>query len=137
MGLPTAARLLPYLVLALLAVGCSAGDGRDRARDNATPDTGTSVPPSTASPSPSTTTPPSPTTPPSEALEKIRIVGEVVSTGDCVVVRDDNAITWTITGGGAARLDRGARVRVTGAPDLRAEGCGGPLVRAVTIVVEG
>ncbi|GAA1912317.1 hypothetical protein [Nocardioides hwasunensis] len=85
--------------------------------------------PPTASPSAGATTPPS------EGLQKIRVVGEVVQTGDCVVVRDDNATTWTIEGEGADGLSPGDRVSVTGAPDLTATGCGGPLVRARTISV--
>ncbi len=88
-----------------------------------------SAPPSTDEPSTAVTTPPS------EALQKVRVVGEVIEVGDCVVVEDDNAITWTITGERSGELELGARVQVTGTPDLRTQGCGGPIVRARTIVV--
>jgi hypothetical protein len=77
------------------------------------------------------------TTPPSEGLQKVRVVGEVVEVGDCVVVRDDNAITWTITGKLAPDLVSGDRVAVTGAPDLAALGCGGPVVVAATVRLLG
>jgi hypothetical protein len=67
----------------------------------------------------------------------VRVVGEVVQVGDCVVVRDDNDITWTISGELATDLEIGDRVQVTGAPDLAALGCGGPVVRAVRIAPAG
>lgn len=123
--------------------------------DPSTSPTSTDPDPSGTSPTPSSTSTPEPTgtataatptptpdpttttTPPSGALERIRVVGEVVSGGDCVVVRDDNGITWTVTGEGAEKLASGARVQVTGTPDLRATGCGGPLVTARTITVLG
>lgn len=76
-----------------------------------------------------------PTVPPSGALQKVRVVGEVVQVGDCVVVEDDNATTWTITGDRARELVAGDRVAVTGTPDLTATGCGGPLVQATRITV--
>lgn len=74
-------------------------------------------------------------TPPSEGKQKIRVVGEITRTGECVVLRDENAITWTIAGEKTAQLQVGDRVRVTGAPDLGTTGCGGPLVRATDITV--
>ncbi len=77
------------------------------------------------------------TTPPSEALQKVRVVGEVVEVGECVVVRDDNAITWTITGDPATALVLGDRVQVTGTPDLVAPGCGGSVVVAARVTVLG
>lgn len=108
------------LVLAVLLTLSAAGCGGQGQGGSATP-----------SPSPSATTPPS------EALQKIRVVGEVVEVGDCVVVRDDNAITWTITGEPAGALVLGDRVQVSGAPDLVAEGCGGPVVVAARVTVLG
>jgi hypothetical protein len=75
------------------------------------------------------------TTPPSEGLQKVRVVGQVVEDGDCVVVRDDNQITWTIAGDLAADLVLHDRVQVTGAPDLRATGCGGSVVTATSVRV--
>ena len=131
----TTVRAVPCLVVALLVLGgCATGGDHDAAGGTGSaPDTEGSVGPTpTPSPSPSRGS----TTPPSEAMEKIRVVGVVVSTGDCVVLRDDNGITWTVTGSGTAQLEAGVRVRVTGTPDLRAEGCGGPLVRAAAIAVE-
>lgn len=86
-------------------------------------------------PTPTATPTSGTTTPPSEGLEKIRVVGEVVQVGDCVVVRDDNATTWTVTGAQSAELRMGSHVQVTGAPDLTATGCGGPLVLAAAITV--
>lgn len=115
------------VVLVASASGCDGG-GDVSATDPAT--TGTPTPPSTE---PSTST----TTPPSEGLEKIRVVGEVVEVGDCVVVRDDNDLTWTIAGDLAPDLVSGDRVQVAGAPDLAAEGCGGPIVLATRITVLG
>lgn len=117
-------------------------DGGTDPSPSATPTpSSTSTPePGGTTPTPTTTPTPDPTattTPPSGALERIRVVGEVVSGGDCVVVRDDNGITWTVAGDGAERLAPGARVQVTGTPDLRATGCGGPLVTARTITVLG
>jgi hypothetical protein len=76
-----------------------------------------------------------PTVPPSGALQKVRVVGVVVQVGDCVVVEDDNATTWTITGDRSRDLVEGDRVAVTGTPDLTATGCGGPLVQATRIRV--
>ncbi|MBS2940278.1 hypothetical protein KDN32_21290 [Nocardioides sp. J2M5] len=70
----------------------------------------------------------SPTKPPSEGLEKLRVVGLVVEVGDCVVVRDDNGTTWTMTGDRAGDLTLDERVQVTGTPQLAATGCGGPPV---------
>ncbi len=123
-------------LLVLLGAGCTDGGSTTAARD---PDAGT---PRTSSPtSPAPSTPPGPsgsaTTPPSEGLEKLRVDGEVVQVGDCVVVEDDNATTWTIIGEQAGGLVLGARVQVTGAPDLTALGCGGPVVRASRIAVVG
>lgn len=105
------------LVLVLAVSGC--GERTDVS----------TIDPTTPAPTSSTTTPPS------EGLEKIRVVGQVIEDGDCVVVRDDNQITWTITGGPADELVLHDRVQVTGAPDLAAEGCGGPVVVATSVKV--
>ena len=100
------------------------------------PDVSTSDPGSSAEPAkPSTEPTAGTTTPPSEGLQKVRVVGQVVKDGDCVVVRDDNLITWTIAGDLAADLVLHDRVQVTGAPDLRATGCGGPIVTATSVRV--
>ncbi len=119
------------VLLVLSVAGC--GD-RDASPTDASP---TDTSPTDASPTDDPTDEPSTavTTPPSEALQKVRVVGEVIEVGDCVVVEDDNAITWTITGERSGELELGARVQVTGTPDLRTQGCGGPIVRARTIVV--
>lgn len=77
----------------------------------------------------------SPTTPPSEGLEKLRVVGEVVGVGDCVVVRDDHGTTWTVTGDDVEKLVLHDRVQATGTPDLTATGCGGPLVAVTRLTV--
>ena len=100
------------------------------------PDVSTSGPGSSAGPAkPSTEPTTGTTTPPSEGLQKVRVVGQVVEEGDCVVVRDDNRITWTIAGDLAADLVLHDRVQVTGAPDLGATGCGGPIVTATSVRV--
>ncbi|WP_165355081.1 DUF5818 domain-containing protein [Nocardioides oleivorans] len=114
---------LASAALVMLTAGCGSDEGPERAAEPATPTSSATTPSSSSST----------TTPPSEGLQKTRIVGEVVEDGDCVVVRDDNATTWTIAGDGAADLVVGDRVAVTGAPDLAATGCGGPLVRATSI----
>jgi hypothetical protein len=57
-------------------------------------------------------------------------VGRVTAVGDCVVVRDDNGTSWTITGPLASELVLHDRVQVTGTPDLTSLGCGGPVVQA-------
>lgn len=119
--------LLPAALLVLGLSGC--GGGTDMSATDP-PTTGAT---SGSAGEPSTGT----TTPPSEGLQKVRVVGEVVEVGDCVVVRDDNALTWTIVGDLAPSLAKGERVQVTGAPDLTAEGCGGPVVRAVRVAVVG
>lgn len=114
-----------------LAAGCgdqdSAGPADSPAGDATVAPSGTSAPAPTATPTRE------PTVPPSGALQKMRVVGEVVQVGDCVVVEDDNAVTWTISG--ATGLVVGERVAVTGTPDLTATGCGGPLVDAVRVTV--
>ncbi|WP_110241785.1 DUF5818 domain-containing protein [Nocardioides gilvus] len=91
----------------------------------------------TEEPRPTTSTPTRSRTwtPPSEGKQKIRVSGEIIRTGDCVVVRDDNSITWTLTGDQTKDLEVGDRVRVTGAPDLGAKACGGPLVRTTSVTV--
>ena len=99
-------------------------------------DEGSNSPDRAAEPtSTSTTTQPTtpPTKPPSEALEKVRIVGEVVQDDDCVAVEDDNGTTWTIAGDAASGLRVGDRVQVTGTPDIAAMGCAGPLVKATRV----
>ncbi|NYE38941.1 hypothetical protein F4692_004096 [Nocardioides cavernae] len=115
----------------LLGAGCG-----DRDPDEPTPGTRASQTPAQTPAQTPTQTPTQTqgqTTPPSEGLQKVRVVGVVERTGDCVVVRDDNDITWTIAGADAKDLPAGERVAVTGAPDLAATGCGGPLVRATSV----
>jgi len=126
------------LLLAVSVSGC--GDREPSGSDPTTEPSATepttqptTQPPAEPTEEPTTGT----TTPPSEALQKVRVVGEVVLIGDCLAVRDDNAITWTITGGPAADLVPGDRVAVTGAPDLAATGCAGPVVRARVVRVLG
>lgn len=122
------------IVAAVLSVAGCGDEPRDVALqpDGPAPTTATSEPvPSATAPSGST----SPTTPPSEGLQKVRVVGQVVQDGDCVVVEDDNGTTWTIGGPHAGEATLHARVQVTGAPDLTATGCGGPLIEAVTVTV--
>ena len=121
-------RLLSVLLAAaaVLSVAGCGDDGRDVVLQPDGP------PPSSATTSTSRT---SPTTPPSEALQKVRVTGQVIQDGDCVVVEDDNGITWTIAGDLAADLELRARVQVSGTPDLTATGCGGPLIHAVTVRV--
>ncbi|MGN0064846.1 MAG: hypothetical protein ACI379_11435, partial [Nocardioides sp.] len=112
--------------LLLLAVGgCGDEDPGTAGRTTPTPE-------STSTPPTSTRTNP-PTTPPSGPAQKVRVTGEVVRTGDCVVVRDSNGITWTVQGAGAEKLTEGESVLVVGAPDLTATGCEGSLVRATRI----
>lgn len=118
------------LTLAALLALSTAGCG-DQEQDGSATEPVTK--PTTRSSSPSS----SPTTPPSEALQKIRVAGEVVEVGDCVVVRDDHTITWTITGDLAADLVLGDRVQVTGTPDLVTLGCGGSVVTAARVTVLG
>lgn len=118
------------VLLSLSAAGCG-----DRGPDASAVDP--AAEPTTASPSGTTTPTAEPTTPPSEALQKVRVVGEVIEDGDCVLVRDDNAITWTITGDLASDLVVGDRVQVTGSPDLVALGCGGSVVIAARVTVVG
>ncbi|MCW2738797.1 hypothetical protein [Nocardioides sp.] len=127
---PRASAVVTTAVLVLLVAGCADGGGSTTAEDPEG-DTPRSSSPTTSSPPP---TPP-PTTPPSDGLQKLRVVGEVVQVGDCVVVEDDNATTWTIVGEPATGLVLGDRVQVTGAPDLTALGCGGPVVRASRVTV--
>ena len=130
--------LVLAVLLSLSIAGCGdpGGSASDRGAEPTTPSV---TPPSTTA-SPSSTASPSPTgatTPPSGALEKVRVVGEVVEVGDCVVVRDDNDTTWTIAGDLASTLVTGDRVQVTGAPDLVATGCGGPVIKAARVAVVG
>ncbi|WP_210650946.1 hypothetical protein [Nocardioides sp. SYSU D00065] len=124
--------VLATALLALVVTGCGAGE---RATEVATDARDLS----TASLEPTTLSQPTQgtTVPPSEGLEKVRVVGEVAQVGNCTVVEDDNAITWTITGDRAASLEVGDRVQVTGTPDLVALGCGGPVVRASVVTVVG
>lgn len=130
---PTHMRPLTATTAALLLLLLGACGNRDRAASGTEEPT---VTPTATSSTPTVTEPTATTTtPPSEGLEKIRVVGEVVQVGDCVVVRDDNATTWTVTGEQSAELRMGSRVQVTGAPDLTATGCGGPVVLAATITV--
>ncbi len=133
--MPRRTLLTLVVLLALSTAACGDRSLGDRATESA-PEPGT---PSATTPpeaTPSATTP-SATTPPSEALQKIRVVGQVIEVGDCVVVRDDNEIAWTISGDLAADLVLGGRVQVTGAPDLVAPGCGGSVVTAARVVVLG
>lgn len=129
--LGTALRSTVVCSLLLLTAGCADGDPVDpptsaqEAREPAEEPAQTQTP----VPSPSA----GQTTPPTDGLQKLRVVGVVERSGDCVVVRDDNGTTWTITGVPAKDLPTGARVAVTGAPDLAATGCGGPLVRATRV----
>jgi len=135
---PVLATVLATVVLALMVTGCGAGEPTAEVATDA----GGSSTPSPTSPEPTTLSQPTQptqgtTVPPSEGLEKVRVVGELVQVGDCTVVEDDNAITWTITGDRAAGLEAGDRVQVTGTPDLTALGCGGPVVRASVVAVVG
>ena len=121
-------------VLVLSVSGCGGGSDVSATDPGSSPEPTTSAPAEpTTQPSPTPST--SATTPPSEGLQKVRVVGRVVQVGDCVVVRDDNGITWTISGGLAAELVLDDRVQVSGAPDLRATGCGGPVVEARSVAV--
>lgn len=124
-------RLLPVL-LVVAAVLSVSGCGDDPRAVDLQPD---GPPPRSATSPPNPTSPTSPTTPPSEGRQKVRVVGQVIQDGDCVVVEDDNGTTWTIGGPYAAEATLHARVQVTGAPDLTATGCGGPLIRATTVTV--
>lgn len=127
-------------VLTCVLLVPTAGCGQDGGQDSVATES-----PTSSSPSPSTpeSTMPSPTdrpdgqqtTPPSEGLQKTRVVGQVAEIGDCVVVRDDNGTTWTITGPLAADLVLDDRVGVTGTPNIAAMGCGGPVVEASRIDV--
>ena len=132
--------LLPVLLLGVL-LGATAGCGPTDAPDDGS--VSESVPPrDDAAPTPTLTpaaTPPAspPTTPPSEALQKVRVVGELVSVGECVAVRDDNGITWTLRGAALDGLSMGERVQVTGAPDLSGDSCGGPVVKVQALRVLG
>jgi hypothetical protein len=104
-------------------------------------DEGSEYPDLSDGPPPTSTTPSEPTSQstsqppstPSEALEKVRVVGEVVQDGDCVAVEDDNGTTWTIAGEAAAGLVAGDRVQVTGTPDIAAMGCAGPLLKVTRV----
>lgn len=117
------------------ACGTQDGSGRDTGTDpgGTTPGRSTSTTTPTSTPTTAPSTPPTdqPTTPPSGQLEKVRVVGRVTGVGDCVVVRDDNGTTWTITGPLASELVLRDLVQVTGTPDLTAMGCAGPVVQAV------
>ncbi|WP_162794371.1 hypothetical protein [Nocardioides houyundeii] len=130
----TSAHVMLLVALLLLGTACGTdrppGGGADGAPD-ATGDT-TTPEPTTPGPATGPGTPSGrPTgrsTPPSEALQKIRVVGRLVSVGACVAIRDANAISWTLRGARTEGLAVGDWVQVTGAPDLRGEGCGGPVV---------
>ncbi len=81
-------------VLACSVLACATGCGDDPRDVVLQPD---GPPPSATTgastrPAPTTADAPtdSPTKPPTEGLEKLRVVGQVVEVGDCVVVRDDN-----------------------------------------------
>ena len=117
-------RSVAAAVLVLSVSGCGGG-----------PDVSAPDPTTSAGPAEPTGPTSGITTPPSEGLQKVRVVGEVVEVGDCVVVRDDNDITWTIAAGPAVDLVRGDRVQVTGVPDLSGTGCGGPVVTATRVTV--
>jgi hypothetical protein len=119
------------LALLALAAGCGEQDSGGATPTSTPTQTATETPTQT----PTQTQTRAPTTPPSEGEEKIRVVGQVAEIGDCVVVRDDNEITWTITGEHVDELRLHDRVQVTGAPDLTATGCGGPLVQATDVTV--
>jgi len=114
-------------VVLLSACGTQDSSGREPRTDPDGPAPGRSS--STTTPTGTPTA--EPTTPPSGQLEKVRVVGRVTGVGDCVVVRDDNRTTWTVTGPLASELVLHDRVQVTGTPDLTAMGCGGPVVQAV------
>ena len=118
-------------VMLLSACGTQDGSGRESATDpdGTTPGRSSSTTTPTSTPTDEPTD--QPTTPPSGQLEKVRVVGRVTGVGDCVVVRDDNRTTWTITGPLASELVLHDRVQVTGTPDLTAMGCAGPVVQAV------
>ena len=134
----TFATFAAVLTAVLLTAACGTQDGGGTTASDSSapgPDAGTGDPPSSPPSTPSSNPATPPTTPPSGQLEKVRVVGEVIGTGDCVVVRDDNQITWTITGPKASSLVLHDRVQVTGVPDLRALGCGGPVVQAVVTSV--
>ncbi|WP_110180567.1 hypothetical protein [Nocardioides solisilvae] len=130
--------LLPLLLAAALA-GCGEeepGDAPDVGRET------TSVSPTpTPTPSPSPSSSPGDTTgtPPTEALQRIRVVGEVVEVDPdrgCAVVRDDNEIPWTLVGEGVTELAPGDRVTAVGAPHLAvpapSQRCGDGSVVAVS-----
>jgi hypothetical protein len=118
-------------VMLLGACGTQDGSGRDSGTDPDGTTPGRSTSTSTPTSTPTTTPTDQPTTPPSGQLEKVRVVGRVTGVGDCVVVRDDNGTSWTITGPPASELVLRDRVQVTGTPDLTAMGCAGPVVQAV------
>lgn len=120
---------LTVLLLVLTACGSTTSDGG--------PSTGGSDPEATASGTPTPTPTPSRPTDPSEAAKKVRVVGEVVTDGDCVSVRDANDVTWTLAGAGTQALRVGDRVQATGTPDIRATGCNGPLITVRTMRVLG
>lgn len=121
--------------LLVVTAGCGEQEGADA--PGAVTDAPTTSTPTTSTPTTGPTDPPDgqQTTPPSEGLQKTRVVGRVDEIGDCVVVRDDNGTTWTITGPLSADLVLDDRVGVTGTPDIAATGCGGPVVEASRIDV--
>ena len=123
------------LALLVLTAGCGEQDSGGEPSTSTPTSTPTSTATSTPDTTPATPGTEAPTTPPSEGKEKIRVVGQVAEIGDCVVVRDDNDITWTVTGEHAGELRLHDRVQLSGAPDLAALGCGGPVVQAVDVTV--
>lgn len=127
--------------LLVVLTACGTDDGApDVGRESSEPSgpATTSSPPPTSSPSSSPTSSPStPPSTPSEAMQKVRVVGVVVQDGDCVAVEDDNGTTWTIAGEPAAGLRVGDRVQVTGAPNIAATGCAGPLIEASRVTTTG
>src|SRR4051794_21938868 len=104
-------RLTTTLATAALLGMLVAGCGEEQPGPTSTPagaradgSTTDTTPAGTPAGSPTGDPATSPTVPPSDGLEKVRVVGEVVRDGDCVVVRDEHAITWTISGDGSAAL---------------------------------
>lgn len=121
-------------VLACSVLACVTGCGDDP-RDVVLQPDGPAPSATTGASSPTDSPTDSPTKPPTEGLEKLRVVGQVVEVGDCVVVRDDNGTTWTMTGDLARELVLDDRVQVTGTPLLAATGCGGPPVEVARVTV--
>lgn len=131
LGTVLAAALTPAL---LLTAGCGEQDSRPPDGSAAATDPAPPAAEPTTEPTPEPAPTTEPTTPPSGALEKTRVVGRVEDLGDCLVVRDDNDTTWTITGPLTGDLVVDDRVQVTGTPDIVAMGCGGPVVKATRVM---